>query len=89
MFWNKPKKEDVITTVTDSSGKYVSNNNVVVVHKMDELDMEFLRRHHPEYHDRLIPEWGNENFYIITDVKQGWKVINQQVLDSGYTKVGG
>lgn len=88
MFWNKPKKEDVIATFHNSSGKYVSNNNLVVVHKMDEIDMEFLRRHHPALHNHMIREWGKENFYIIRDTKQDWKVINQHVLDNEYTKVG-
>lgn len=89
MFWNKPKKEEVVaTTFANSAGKYASNNDLVIVHKMDEIDLEFLRRHYPALHNRLIREWGNENFYIIRYAKQDWKIVNQQVLDSEYTKVG-
>ena len=86
MFWSKPKKD---LPVVDLSGKYVYNTDILSIRKVDEIDLEFIRRNEPTVYARMMANGADEIYYIVRDSsKQGWKVINQHCLDNEYTKVG-
>ena len=86
MFWSKPKKD---LPVVDLSGKYVYNTDILSIRKVDEIDLEFIRRNEPMVYERMMTNGADDNYYIVRDSsKQGWKIINQHVLDNEYTKLG-
>lgn len=90
MFWNKPKKEvPVKTTDVNTPTNYVRNSDVLVVRKVDEVDLEFIRRNEPMVYTRMMVNGADDIYYIVRDSnKQDWKIINQYCLDNEYTKVG-
>ncbi len=89
MFWNKPKKEASVITDVNTPTNYVRNSDVLVIRKVDEIDLEFIRRNEPMVYARMMTNGADDTYYIVRDSsKQDWKIINQHCLDNEYTKVG-
>ena len=89
MFWNKPKKEAPVTTGINTPTNYVRNSDIRVIRKVDEIDLEFIRRNEPTVYARMMVNGADDIYYIVRDSsKQDWNLINQHTLDTQYTKLG-
>lgn len=88
MFWNKPKKETV-PAVVNTPSNYVRNSDILVIRKVDEIDLEFIRRNEPMIYTRMMVNGIDDTYYIVRDSSsKDWRLINQYALDNEYTKVG-
>ena len=83
MFWSKPKKD---LPVVDLSGKYVYNTDILSIRKVDEIDLEYLRRHQKYTFSKL--DLAGDTYYIVSIGESDLKIINQHTLDTQYTKLG-
>lgn len=92
MFWNKPKKEvvpAVVPTAINTPSNYVRNSDILVIRKVDEIDLEFIRRNEPMIYTRMMVNGADDIYYIVRDSSsKDWRLINQHTLDNEYTKVG-
>lgn len=89
MFWNKPKKEVPVISDVNTPSNYVRNSDILVIRKVDEIDLEFIRRNEPMVYTRMMVNGADDIYYIVRDSSsKDWRLINQYALDNEYTKVG-
>lgn len=81
-YWSKPKEN---TTPTNLQGKYIAKNKEVVVRKMDEIDIEFIKRHFPDVYKEF--SGYDEILYIFVDEFGSLKIMNEDSLTKLYVKV--
>lgn len=73
------------TTPTNLQGKYIAKTKEIEVRKMDEIDIEFIKRHLPNVYKEM--SGYDEIFYIFLDEFGNLKIMNESELTKLYVKV--
>ena len=79
MFFTKKKESNL-------EGKYVKHTDVISVRKMDDVDLEFIRRTNPDAFSQI--HISTSDYYIISyDALQRYYIVNESELLGSYTKL--
>lgn len=86
MFWRK-SSSNTPQADTIRGDRYVRTSDIVNICKVDEIDLEFIRRHNPQLYASLSPD--TDAYYIISSQgSSNWTIVNEYTLKDEYLKVG-